>query len=507
VTTSDDTGSLPLALLLTLVSVSLTALLAPMAVSQIQSTHRDVQRVHALNAAQAGLDVALGHIRAANDGAGGGVLAELPCGQLSGDVGAGGSARYQVTVDYFAVDPQGRSGGWIPANRIPCVAGGGPLSTPAYALLSAQGTDEPTGAFNTVTHRSLRATYAFRTTNQNIAGGLIHVFKTPTSADLCLDAGSGSPAPGTVLRMQACSAGGIQQMFAYNSNLTLVLVSSKTPAMPLGMCLQADTPRTVGQPVQFQPCASTTRPQQQWSINDSANFEGTTDGQTLDGYCFNVQSPDSPGSNVVLGSGSSCRRGNDNIQTFSPEDSVGAGAAGASTGQLVNFDQFSRCLDVTEQNVAHSYLIAWPCKQAPDPARVTWNQKWTLPAVVTGATSGTGPITTSSPSGPRCLQSPGSTAPGQYVTVAPCPGGSTPPAMTWTVETDTGTYATSYRITDGYGYCLSPTDPAATPPDLYPNGQQISKIVVAGCGGSGLQKWNAPPHIRRALPLKDIGEQ
>lgn len=504
----DDTGSLVIAMLLTLVGVLLSALMLPIVVGQIESTRDENRQTHALNAAQAGLDVALGHVRAANDGAGAGVLAELPCGPLTGGLANASTARYQVTIDYFAVDPQGRSDSWIAANRISCLAGSGTFSVPNYALFRSEGTNSATGSFSSVPRRSLRATYTFQTTNQNVAGGLVHVYRTSTSTDLCLDAGSGAPAAGTNVQMQPCSSGSVRQKFAYNTNLTLVLVASKTAAMPLGMCLDAGaTPHATGRVVQFQPCASTTSPRQQWSINDSANFEGTANGISLDGYCFNVQTPNTAGSFVILATGSGCHGGYNNIQTFSPDASVGAGAAGAAVGQLVNFDQFGRCLDVTEQNVGYSYLISWPCKQAPNQANVTWNQKWTVPTPSGTTASGTGRITTSpTVVTPYCLRSPGSTAAGQYVTVALCPVGSTPQNMTWTAFGDTGTYATSYRIVDGYGNCLAPTDPDATPADLYPSGQQISKIVVAPCTGSTLQKWNAPPNLQQSTPLKDIGE-
>jgi Ricin-type beta-trefoil lectin domain len=498
-----DTGSLAMAMLLAMVGVSLAALLLPMMVTQIGSTREEVRRSLELNAAEAGLDIGLGHIRGADDGAGVGVLANLPCGLLAGTVGVG-AGRYEVTVDYFSVDPVGQPDTWIPANRISCLTGGGPLTTPAYALLRAQGTAQPVGAFDTVPSRSLRGTYTFQTTNQNIAGGLVHVYQT-TSTDLCMDAGSSSPAAGANLQMQPCSPGDSQQTFAYDTRLNLVLVSAKTPSLPLGMCLDAGTPHAAGAPVVFQPCATTTSPQQQWSINDSANFEGTTDGKTLDGYCFHVQTPDTPGSFVVLST--SCHGGYDNIQTFQPEPPVGAGAAGPDANQLVNFNEFGRCLDVTEQNVNYPYLIAWPCKQAPDPANVLWNQKWALPAIAATATEATGPITTKPAAGLYCLQSPGSIAAGQYVLSVLCPlVGGTPPEMTWTVRTGTGSYATSYRIEDSSGFCLTFTDPAATPADLYPRGKQISKIVVATCDGSTAQKWNAPPNILQSLPLKDVGE-
>lgn len=504
----DDRGSLIMAMLLTLVGTMLSALMVPVVLTQINSTKVEVRRAHALAAAQAGLDVALGHIRAADDGAGTGVLAKLPCGPLTGRVGVGGPSRYQVTIDYFSVDPQGKSDSWVAANRMSCLAGGGTYTAPNYALLRAAGTDAATGSFSAVTTRSLRGTYTFQTTNQNIAGGLIHVYKTATSTDLCMDGGSGSPATGTAVQMQPCVTGSIRQKFAYNQNLTLVLVASKTATLPLGMCLDAGTPHATGAVVRFQSCATTTLPQQQWSINDAANFEGTSNGSTLDGYCFNVQTPNTAGSFVILGTTSAarCHQGYNNQQTFSPEAAVGAGAAGAPNSQLVNFSEFGRCLDVTEQNVLYSYLIAWPCKQAPNPANVTWNQKWALPTITSGS-SATGRITTSPTLGLHCLRSPGSIAAGQYVTVAACTGVGNPPTnMRWTVYTDTGSYTTSYRIMDGYGYCLAPTDPAAAAPDFYPNGQQISKIVVTTCSGSTLQKWNAPPNLLQSLPLKDIGE-
>ena len=500
----NDTGSLALALLLTLVGVSLSALVVPMIVTQVDGTREDTQRIRALHAAQAGLDAAIGHIRAANDGAGNGVLASLPCFSLSqpltGRVDSAGTGSYQVAIDYFTTDPQGKSDAWVAANALSCRSGGGTQVTPAFALLRSTGTDQPAGG--NPASRTLRASYVFTTTNQNIAGGLIHVYKTATSTDLCLDAGSSSPAVGTNVRMQACSPGSSQQKFAYNSNLTLTLVASKTAALPLGMCLDAGKPHAAGSLVQFQQCGTTTKPQQQWSINDQANFEGTSDGVNLDGLCFNVQTSNTAGSLVVLGAKASgkCYGGYDIVQTFSPEAAVGAGAAGASSGQIVNFNQFGRCIDVTEQNPDKGYLIDWPCKQAPNAANVAWNQKFTLPTA-----GSSGRITTTKSTTTYCLQSPASIAAGKYVQTIKCPNTGTPTNMTWTVYGDTGAYLTSYRIVDGFGYCLAPTDPAVDP--YTGGGVAISKLVVATCSGSTAQKWNAPPNILQAVPLKDLAEK
>jgi hypothetical protein len=507
VRSSDDQGSIIIAMIVTVVGIALSAMLVPILLGQISTTNGQVRRIHELDAAQAGIDVAIGHIRAANDGSGNGLLPSLPCGPFTGSVGVGGTERYQVTIAYYSQDPSGRSASDLAANQIKCISGGGTGRTPAYALLISKGTDSASGDWTTVTARVLQGTYTFQTTNQNIPGGLIHVYKTATSTDMCMDAGSGSPTSGTPVLMRPCSSGSTQQKFAYNTNLTIALLSSKTATLPLGMCLDAGKPEVAGAVVAFLPCGTTTLPQQQWSINDSANFEGTNDGVNLNGLCLNVQSPNTANSPVILGSASAgtCRQGYDNKETFSPEASVGAGAAGASTGQLVNFYEFGRCVDVTEQNVNYGYLIAWPCKQAPNPANVTWNQKYSLPAIVTGSSSATGAITTK-PSTLYCLRSPGSTATGQYVKTVSCTSGSYTADEMWTVYGDTGSYATAYRIMDSYGYCLAATDPTVTNPDFYPHGSQISKIVVAACSASTLQKWNAPANVALASPLKDLGE-
>ena len=113
---------------------------------------------------------------------------------------------------------------------------------------------------------------------------------------------------------------------------------------------------------------------------------GTSDGKTMDGYCLNLQSPNVDPSSVILLNGTGCNQGYNNKQTFQPDAATGAGAAGIGVtvpgkpvGQLVNFEQFGRCVDVTEKNAAYAYLIAWPCKQAPDKANLDWNQTWELP--------------------------------------------------------------------------------------------------------------------------------
>jgi hypothetical protein len=498
-------------MLITLVGMLLSTLLVNTVIQQMTTTNSESARVAALNAAQSGLDVGLAHIRAANDGSGNGLLSSLPCGTLTGTlatVTAATHSSYSVSIRYYPTDPQNRTASWLATNTISCLVGGGAFSTPAYALLVSTGTYQPPSG-RAAASRTLDATYTFKTTDLNIPGGLIHEYRASTSnPDLCWDAGSGSPIAGTAVQLQTCTTGSVRQTWSYNLNLTVSLVSSKTTSQPLGMCIDAGTPHAVGKTVYLQPCGTpTTLPQQQWSYNDSSNWEGTSNGSTLDGYCINAQTPSTAGSFLILGStsNSGCRTSGAKV-VFYPEPTVGAGAAGAKASQLVNFKQFGRCLDVTQQAVSAAFLIDWQCKQAPNPANVTWNQKWALPTIPTGTAGVTSLLTTTYNSGLYCLKSPRSVAAGQYVRVASCTSSATNPEYLWTFYGNTGTYATSYTVLDTDGHCLAPTDPNATNPDLYSSGQKISKIVVAVCDGSTLQKWNAPSNILQAIPLKDISE-
>jgi hypothetical protein len=509
----DDTGSMPLALLITLVAVALSGLLTPMVLSQISATRIDVRRVHALHAAEAGLDVVVARLRAAGDSAGRGRIDQLPCGPIEGPVGSGGPARYKVWIDYFTSDPRGRwntstawppagpdEDDWIELNRLPCT--GTLRQIPAYALLRAVGSDTAGGDIVAGQGRWLHGTYRFKTTNENIAGGLIHAYKVSNSEDLCMDAGSGSPAVGTPVLMRACTPGASRQIFAYYPNLTITLVASRTSST-LGLCLDAGLDPDNQDPVTLQPCGTNTLPQQQWSTNDSANLQGTKDGTNLNGRCLNIKNPNVDGSPVVAGN--SCGGPYNNVHTFSLEPTVGAGAASGTTGQIVNFSQFGRCMDVTEFKVDYGYLIVWPCKQAPDVAKVGWNQKFTLPTITAPAVYGEGSVKTMKDNTtPYCLYSPG--AIGLYPTVEPCPNPLTP-AYKWKYYGNTGAYTTSYILVDFNGNCLAPTDPQANPPDFYPKGLNISKITLATCNGSTLQKWNAPANLLQPLPLKDIGER
>jgi hypothetical protein len=515
----DDTGSLLLALLLVILGSMLAAVMLPMFLTQLSSTQANNRLVHQLDAAEAGVDVALGQIRAANDGHGNGVIASLPCGPFTGTVSTAATERYYVTITYYAANPQGQSASWLSStsNIIRCASGGsGAASTPNYALITSQGADSATGSFTptpSIPVRKLTATYTFTTNNQNIAGGLIHQYVTSGRTDVCLDAGSALPAAGTPVTMQVCSSGSAQQTWAYTSNLYLQLVSSKTVANPYGMCIDGGSPETGGATVVLQPCGSSVKAQQQWSFNYDQGFQGTTDGVNANGPCLWVSSSWTPGASVVLANASTAcyLLGG---QQWTLDSGVGPGAASAATGQVVNYAQFGRCFDFYG-SLTNEPLDAGTCKQEPKSSNVRnndQNQYYTLPSPA-GATTGsyTGQMYTPgdglhSPTGSNwCVVSPLSTAAGQYVTIVQCTPGSLATNTTWTQTLNSGTYATSWTIKDSNGNCLQPAStPAPAGYDIAPYG--FSLLIVQPCNGSTLQKWNAPPNVNSPTPLSNIFE-
>jgi hypothetical protein len=523
----DDSGSLSLAVLLTTVGLGLSVVLATIMAAQLRSTRVDVQRVEALNAATSGIAVTLSHIRSAVTSAGEGSRSLLPCGPLAGPLSGGSTASYTVTIHYLTGKPPSGDLAYAAANRLSCTPGLGPATMPNFALLESTGIGRANGP-----RRMLMATYTFQTlSNSNIAGGLIRAYGSSGAQQLCMAARTAPSAGGVQLVTRTCNGADPLQIFSYEKNLNLVLVSSRTPARPGGMCVDGGPTPTDLAPVRLQPCAATTVPSQQWGHNDFSAFQGTSNGTDLNNFCLIASVPGSA-SDIVLGdktrhpatgAGAACDGDVYSAKkTFFPDATVGTGAAGPQTGQLVNNDQFGRCVDVTGNRVATPFLVVFPCKQSPD-GMVLWNQKWTVPPIADGAAgSAGGPIyTDSTETRPDrgvsagksfCLTSPGSTAPYQYVVVTECTATTTAPSMMWTLRPDTGSLTSSYRIESTYGapagsaYCLTPTDPSAPSPDLWTGYGVNSKLVVAACSGDDLQKWNVPPSLLGGT-LRDVVER
>jgi ricin-type beta-trefoil lectin protein len=493
----DETGSMAVYLMIAIMGLAIGALLVPMVISQARSTRLDTSRVHAIDAAQAGIDAMLGQIRAAKSTDNVGRSSLLPCNPTSGVVNGTDDASYTVSIKYYMADPVATRD-TVPMRCVPGYGTYDPVTdnfTPKFARITSTGTDG-TARNGGTAGRTLTTTYIFRTTNSNIPGGRIRIYPLAGSS-LCMDGTSATPAAGAILRLQTCTDPlAAQQVFAYRSDLTIQLLSSITDTYKAGLCLDEGTAPTAGRNITLTECKaadSTTLWTQQWSFNDDGHLESAKATSAADGVlstmCLNVASQNA-GLNVTLESCSGST--GSTSQAWIPAPSVGAG--GAKPPQLINYYEFGRCLDVTNQDVNQNHLIDFPCKQNPYPAAVRWNQKFVTPGIAANASSATGQITTPAPTGTNCLTSPGTA--GGLVVVDPCNGSS---SQVWTVyDGDSSlSYATKFTIVDSGGRCLGLTDPAA--------GDAWSSIDVEPCNGATEHKWNATANLNSSV-LQDLDE-
>jgi hypothetical protein len=494
----DDEGSLPLAMLVVTVVMSLSAVMVPIVVRQIKNTQNYARRGSALDAAQTGLDVMMARVRAASDALQNGYLENLPPCTMTGTVGATGgdiTSRYTVSVLY-----RDDNGAAINACAV--------TDVPTTATVTSAGTNGPTT-------RTLVATYIFSTSNTNIPGGPIRI-SSSTLGNQCLDGGSAaSPSAGTAVTVQACN-GSSQQQFGYTPDLYLKLINSETSSASLGMCLSAGSTRVSGTTaVDFQACPAVRTTTYQWALDGNSVFHATTSASKSDGsFCMNIRTPGSATDHAVVLAG--CGASSTKNQWFSAPG-VGAGMAGDATNQLVNYKQFSRCLDVTSKNMSATYMIAWFCKQDPG-ALVDFNQQWVHPVPVLPAVFATGPIIVNNTSANSnanngtaandyCLKSPGTATSTSWVTVMSCPTAAiqAQSALTWTVYHDTGDYGTSYLIVDSNGNCLQPTEQGTGIANNY-HADGTSKVMIAVCTTADIQKWNAPANVNQPTPLTNLTE-
>jgi len=489
-TMSGDSGSMAFYVLIAVVGMALGALAVPMIIAASQTTRSDVSRVHALDAAQAGVNVMVGQLRAAqSDGVG--TSTKLPCSGPTGRVNGTGQATYAVSVDYYRDDPVTVSG----AVKMRCIPGYGTYDAvsgsfvPKFARVTSLGRDgEPSNG--STPGRTLQSTYVFKLTDLNITGGQIRIYPagTTSTAGLCMDAGSSTPIAGAAVTLQSCATPPTdQQIWAYRSDLTLQLLSSVTTTYRNGLCVDTAAPPTSGRPAYLAACGALGSPPytQQWSFNDNGNYEASTSASattgTLAGLCLRAATQ-TAGTALTIGG---CGGTTSTTSAWIPSPAVGPGAAQAP--QLINYYEFGRCLDVSDQNVNADRLIDYPCKQNPNPGAVSWNQKFTTPPIAPGASSGTGQIYTTTGGRSYCLTSPG--ALDGNVTVSLCSSGSN---QTWTVYNGSSalSYSAKYTIVDSGGRCLGLTSAA---------GSVWSVIDVETCTGATEQKWNARADLTTSL--------
>ena len=494
------------------------------AVDQLRFSSNATNRNAALQGALAGVQAMVANIRAASSG-GYAVLNELPCSNVSGLTNASAGSSFIASVQYQDQNSLGTF------NNVSCTQGQGPAAAATGSFLaravitscspsSACPTNPTAAVTQKGTWRRVVSTYDFNTSYANIPGGLIYSYSGKECFVASYNNGSDTTGGVTLEVTTSCSPNSVLEQFQYTSNWNL--------AIQLGgveYCVQdpEDVSPALELPITITTnCTSSGTPQ--WGINDVGDIQGVVasgSGQP-NSYCLdNPLSSDPSGtvtSDATLGS---CDGGFDNTSTWQLSSDVGAGASqppsGSSFGitdQLVNFEEFGNCLDVTNQNTSWPFLIDYMCKQFPDTTDYpVWNQRWCFDQLSTNSDNlpvgvlytPDGQTSCSNPSSPYCLESPLQT-PGQlpstvWVTVTSCTLSSSLQNQTnllWTEWGSKGGSLHEYTWTDNSGYCLeSNTSDQAYPASasnapFTPTGDAFSTIQVDTCNGSYEQKWNAP---------------
>jgi hypothetical protein len=397
-----------LALMVILMLLTISITVAGVTMSQVKPSQLERKTTVTESAAEAGFDIALNRIRAANTG----VLATdpytgqpylpgnstaLPCSAagtptITGAVndGAATDSSYSVNLVYYASDPT--LGG---ATVIPC-SGSKPASVPSFVQITSTGSAKDVSGTRVGSgNRVLKTVYALHTNNANVAGGTIPFYSDLTLCFAVSDAAN-TVKVGDKLTVASCSTStplDPRQLFSYTPNLELAISATNGTGL---LCLQgAATVHTVptlqacstyGLP----PASPYTLSTQVWSYNDNGQFQAsnTTDTGLVSNICLNLYAG-SPGSIASLAAGDFVDVDTCGAQMV-PTAKVGAGAAGSALRpfQLTNYQYFGRCIDTTNQDVQATWLIGYPCKQDPLATNLTWNQKYYTG--VSGGTAGSG---------------------------------------------------------------------------------------------------------------------
>jgi hypothetical protein len=511
-----------LALLLIIIIAGMSLLVTGLVLSQNKPVQTARKTVGTLNASEAGFEIALTQMRAATDAYGNGDITQLPCttatapgtpitGSVGPNAGAAQAAAltYRVYVRYYLDDPTTLGTSDLSTTAISC-SNGQPSQVPKFAYLQSNGIGSTGANTSSQNNRGLHTTYQFKTSNVNFSGGRLNLNGT----SYCVDAGT-SPAVNSIVTSTACQNRGVlptQSSWAYRADLTLYLTTSNAP----GLCITAGT--TFGTAttarLTLQTCATdgtggatypyqaspSLQQRQEWNFDDSGRFEGASNTSPSgcdssgtcagdkNGNCISALVPGTP-----TAGGAMYEQGctGDSPVILNPDFQVGAGPAGDSTGQLVNYYEFGRCLDVThastdEGSSPSTGLISYPCKQAPNPAKILWNERWSYSAT-------TGQLVTTTPGGVNwCLQGPAAqsaVASSNPVTIQLC--NTLTATQKWNEKGEVvGDYGSSYTIVSNLGGCLSLAASRLTGYDA-----QWSAIITETCDGSLKQKWNAPANF------------
>lgn len=460
-----------------------------------------------LVAAQAGIDAAVGQFRNATapdiSGQIMGDIHKLPC-TVKGTVdGTGGATHYVTSIRYFTEDPDGQSESWREANALTCYTGtgtnGGLRAVPSFAVMTSEGFDDTATAMADRADRIIEAQYTFQLTTIKVSGGLI----MDANSAFCLVATGLTDSATTYIRYQPASSADCATDSAYNlwswrNDYMIHLTSSdadgKTPLCITGRNTGSANPSKM----RLKACTTGTKDPdgQRWSWTGDYTWRGqnANNDAYADSYIVNQDATVDAGDYLSVANTPTYR-------SLTPTGAVGKGNASKATDQVVNQNLFGRCLDVTNEKINYSYLIAYPCKQDPSgKGGFSWNHKWRY----TEPDEGVEWVSTQikvTPGSTYCLIS--TTATGLkgspyyegYDKAFPrfVKGTSTldcSDTSTWWKR-----YGFSYDPTKSYtfqdkdGKCLSANGPMITEDG---GAGTWTSIILATCDGSDGQKWNVP---------------
>jgi len=467
-------------------------------VGQIGPSYAAQKGTKTVYAAQAGLQAALGVIRNvglapnANNVVYGN-LAKLPCSVSGNADGVSSNITYTARVTYFTLDPTNRGEPWInnPANQIPCSPTSGLGAQPNYAYVVSKGVGVASpGRDASESNRSIAAVYKFRVTRVNVPGG--RILNVATTHCLQAEPLDGVIKAGSRMKFvpRADCIVDTSQLWVHDATYQIKLASTITNGAA-GLCITGvpDNDATL-QPCQPSGASDTLRYNQLWSWTGATTWSGQ-------------KNPISAGpSNAKLGISSSYLRVSTAGSGLSPEPAVGAGAAGKATNQIVNYKEFGRCFDVTDEQTGKAFMQVYPCKQDPTGTgnEILWNHKayYTEPATGASAKQQIFINYLDNTSRKFCLTTPAD-GPSGYPTLTNACNSATLQQQ-WTRYNQMSTFESSYVFVDTYGRCLT-AELGDRHAGLY------SRITVRDCDGTPEQKWNAPPSSNDAEfgSFKEIG--
>lgn len=479
----DDGFAMLTVIMLIMVCTAISVLMLGVVVAQVKPTVFEAKNTRTISAAEAGIDASLSILRTALG------APDVITGQISGDPrklpctvggtvgGTSTSLRYNVAITYFKANPASKDATWRAANKMTCVVGSGLSTAPAYAIITSVGGDAAVGGYDAdVGNRTLESLYTFQVLNATTAGGTIYTF----GDGYCLQATWNPPRAGSTVSYipaTSCRTDGPRLLWSYGTDYGIHLAVTDLSGTKL--CLTG----SAGATVTLQACTGAF--DQLFSWEGGAVWRGENSSKT--GYsseCLGTgDSALTDLTDKLLTITTSCAS-NGAWGSFDPDPRVGAGAAGYTTHQIVNFLEFGRCMDVTNEQVWSTFMISYPCKQDPSGGSLlAWNHKWyySEPTGSTGSLGGQ-KIQVNDPwAGAYCLTTPATSVSPAYPTMTPC---GSDPKQIWTRTAKAATsYADSWTFTDTYGRCISLGDKMDG---------SWSKLLMATCNGGPEQKWNAP---------------